>query len=78
MRYGEVIMYERVATGWNGQVGKGKGKGGNVGRGPGKELFASEVHTLFLLVEVGFRSALFNMRLQFGGISVGGMPDIAG
>lgn len=50
MRYGEIIMYEGVATGWNGQVGRGKGKGrgGKAGRAPGKELFASNVHTLFL------------------------------
>lgn len=27
MGSGEVIMYERVTTGWNGRVGRGKGKG---------------------------------------------------
>lgn len=62
MRFRGVIMYERVAMGWNGQVGrgkgKGKGKGGKAGRAPGKELFASIVHTLFLLVEIGFCSAI--------------------
>lgn len=74
-------MYERVATGWNGRVGRGKGKGkgregGKAGRAPGKELFASNVHTLFLLVEIGFCSALFNVWLQFGRMSVGGMSGV--
>lgn len=56
--------------------GRGKGKGGKAGRAPGKELFASNVHTLFLLVEIGFCSALFNVWLQLGRISVGGMSDV--
>lgn len=76
MRFRGVIMYERVAMGWNGQVGRGKVKGGKAGRAPGKELFASNVHTLFLLVEIGFCSALFNVWLQLGRISVGGMSDV--
>lgn len=60
---------------WDAGKGRGKGKGGKAGRAPGKELFASNDHTFFLLVEIGFCSALFNVWLQLGRISVGGMSD---
>lgn len=53
-----------------------EGKGGKAGRAPGKELFASNVHALFLLVEIGFCSALFNVWLQLGRVSVGGMSEV--
>jgi hypothetical protein len=68
MRYGEVTMYERVETGWNGQVGKGRGREEMRVGTRERSLFASDVDTLFLLVEIGFRSALFSVWLQFGGI----------